>query len=462
MLTEYRATALIAYARWLIANGYGSTVTSILWPIISNDMSYVGQYWNQTGFDLWEEVNGSSFFTLAVQHRALVEANALAAQIGRTCTGCSVAPQVLCFLQSFWNGAYITANINQNNGRTGKDANTLLGSIHTFDPAAACDASTFQPCSDKALANHKVVTDSFRSIYSINANIPEGTAVSVGRYPEDSYMGGNPWYINTAAAAEQLYDALHQWNKIGSITVTSTSLAFFKDLMPSITTGTYASSTSTYSSLITAVREYADGYMAILETYTPSGGALAEQFSRSNGQPLSAVDLTWSYASFLTAIARRNGQVPASWGEPSANSVPSSCSGQTANGPYATATATSFPPGQTATQPPPATCPQVSQVLTTFNLLETTQFGQNIFIVGSIAALGSWNTNNAIPLSATKYSSNNPLWYVSLSFPAGTSFQYKYIIKQGTSVTWENGNNRVYTSPTGCSSTDVEDDVWQN
>ena len=49
-----RATALIAYARWLISNGYTSTVTSILWPIISNDLTYVGQYWNQTTFDLWE------------------------------------------------------------------------------------------------------------------------------------------------------------------------------------------------------------------------------------------------------------------------------------------------------------------------------------------------------------------------------------------------------------------------
>jgi len=47
-------------------------------------------------------------------------------------------------------------------------------------------------CSDKALASHKVVTDSFRSIYTLNSGKPEGTAVAVGRYPEDSYMGGNP------------------------------------------------------------------------------------------------------------------------------------------------------------------------------------------------------------------------------------------------------------------------------
>lgn len=64
-----RAIALISYANWLIDNGYTSTAQSIVWPIVKNDVAYVAQYWNQTGFDLWEEVQGSSFFTVAAQHR---------------------------------------------------------------------------------------------------------------------------------------------------------------------------------------------------------------------------------------------------------------------------------------------------------------------------------------------------------------------------------------------------------
>lgn len=143
-----------------------------------------------------EEVQGSSFFTIAVSHRALVEGSTLASELGESCSYCdSQAPQVLCFLQSFWtsNGNYVVSNINTNNGRTGKDANSILGSIHTFDPAAGCDDSTFQPCSARALANHKAVTDSFRSIYTINSGIAQGQAVAVGRYAEDSYYNGNPW-----------------------------------------------------------------------------------------------------------------------------------------------------------------------------------------------------------------------------------------------------------------------------
>jgi glucoamylase len=40
-----RATALITYSKWLINNGYSSTASSIVWPIIENDLNYVAQYW---------------------------------------------------------------------------------------------------------------------------------------------------------------------------------------------------------------------------------------------------------------------------------------------------------------------------------------------------------------------------------------------------------------------------------
>lgn len=40
-----RATALIAYANWLINNGYASTASTVVWPIIQNDLNYVAQYW---------------------------------------------------------------------------------------------------------------------------------------------------------------------------------------------------------------------------------------------------------------------------------------------------------------------------------------------------------------------------------------------------------------------------------
>lgn len=188
-----RATALIAYGNHLLSSGKQSVVKSNIWPIVQNDLNYVAQYWNQTGFDLWEEVQGSSFFTIAAQHRALVEGAAFAKSLGEACDGCdSQAPQVLCFLQGFWNGNAVVSNL-ANDGRSGLDANSILSSIQTFDPSATCDDSTFQPCSGRALLNHKAVVDSFRSIYNINSGKEAGKAVAVGRYAEDTYQGGNPW-----------------------------------------------------------------------------------------------------------------------------------------------------------------------------------------------------------------------------------------------------------------------------
>jgi len=186
-----RATALIAYGRWLQSNGYSDAATNIVWPIVKNDVEYTAQYWNQTSFDLWEEVRGSSFFTTAAQHRALVEGSAFATSVGSSCANCdSQAPQVLCLLQQYWNGEYIVSNMNIDAARSGKDVNSILSSLQTFDPNAGCDEATFQPCSERMLANHKAVTDSFRAVYGVNNGVDAGAAVAVGRYAEDVYYNG--------------------------------------------------------------------------------------------------------------------------------------------------------------------------------------------------------------------------------------------------------------------------------
>ncbi|KAK4148843.1 Glucoamylase [Chaetomidium leptoderma] len=452
-----RAIALTQYAKWLINNGYKTTAKDVVWPVIKNDLTYTAQYWNETGFDLWEEVPGSSFFTIGASHRALVEGASLAAQLDTECRACiTVAPHVLCFQQSFWkaNGGYIVSNINGGEYRTGKDANSILTSTHNFDPAAGCDANTFQPCSDKALSNHKVYVDSFRSEYAINSGIPQGKAVAVGRYSEDVYYKGNPWYLANFAAAEQLYDAVYVWKKDGSITVTQLSLPFFKDLLPSIAAGTYASGSSTYQSILDAVFAYADGFIEVAAKYAGSGGSLAEQFDRNTGAPLSAADLTWSYAAFLSAADRRAGIVPAGWSAEHGKTLPSStCSRIQVAGAYARATATAFPPNQTpnaaaapAPKPFPSGCATASEVYVTFNGKVSTAWGQSVKVVGSTAELGNWDAAKALPLSASAYAEGNPLWSITVPMRAGTAVQYKYIKVGGDgSVQWESDPNHGFT-----------------
>ena len=123
-----------------------------------------------------------------------------------------------------------------------------------------------------------------------------------------------PWYLTTAAVAEQLYDSLIVWERQGSLTITNTSLAFFQQFAPSVKTGTYNLLSPTFYVLTSAVKNFADGFLAINAKYTPTNGSLSEQFDRSTGTPLSAQDLTWSYASALTVFNAHNGITPASWG----------------------------------------------------------------------------------------------------------------------------------------------------
>ncbi|KDQ16681.1 carbohydrate-binding module family 20 protein [Botryobasidium botryosum FD-172 SS1] len=422
-----RAITTTAFANYLSKQGNTSYVTNTLWPFIRLDLDYVRDSWNLTGFDLWEEVNASSFFTTAVQHRALREGAKLAAAQGdaaRSTAYTTQAGNVLCFLQSYWSSSqkYIISNINGGGGRSGLDANSILTSIHTFDPAAGCEAATFQPCSDVALANHFAVVNSFRgSLYPINSGIPAGSAVAIGRYKEDSYFGGNPWYLTTLATAEQLYDALYQWKKIGSITVTATSLQFFQQFSPSVAVGTYASTSSTYTTLTGAIKTYADGFVAIVQKYIGAGGALAEQFTRANGTPASAPDLTWSYAAALTAFDARAGVVPGSWGA-AGLTAPAQCSTNNGGGGGGGG-------GNT--------------VAITFQETATTVWGENIFLTGSIDALKNWSPNDALALSADSY----PVWKITVNVPAGANFQYKFIRKFNGAVTWESDPNRSYTAP---------------
>ncbi|MGF1427399.1 carbohydrate-binding module family 20 domain-containing protein [Kitasatospora sp. LaBMicrA B282] len=103
-----------------------------------------------------------------------------------------------------------------------------------------------------------------------------------------------------------------------------------------------------------------------------------------------------------------------------------------------------------------APTPAAGTVAETFDENKTTSWGQNVYLVGSIPQLGNWNPSAAVPLSSGGY----PVWSGTLSLPANTAFQYKYIIKDASgNVTWENGGN--HGASTG-SSAGTLNDTWQS
>ena len=310
-----RAIVFINLCYALVELNRTQAAVDVYWPLILNDLKYVGQYWNNTGYDLWEEVHGNSIFTMASQHRALSSGMFLAEKLNQTCEPCQQASSILCFMEAnYWNttGGYLTADVNVNNvNRSGINNDPLLAAIHTFDATASCDAPGFQPCNSKVLATHKVFVDVFRNLYPINKNKTTG-GVLVGRYPEDIYYDGNPWYICTLACAEVLYDAAAQIGAAGKVMVDSISLPFFKQIYPSAKEAVYTG--AALKQIVGALRAYGDEFVAAVEQYTPVNGSLSEQINKTTGVPTSAYDLTWSFASFVTMAQRRSGQFPIPWG----------------------------------------------------------------------------------------------------------------------------------------------------
>ncbi|KAL2130238.1 hypothetical protein VTI74DRAFT_6715 [Chaetomium olivicolor] len=107
-------------------------------------------------------------------------------------------------------------------------------------------------------------------------------------------------------------------------------------------------------------------------------------------------------------------------------------------------------------------CAAAPTVAVTFKERVTTTWGQTIKIVGSIAELGNWNPSAAPALSASEYTSANPVWAYTINLPAGKTFEYKFVkVASNGAVTWESDPNRSYTVPNGCEATRLSETTWR-
>ncbi|GAA5924421.1 hypothetical protein JCM1841_001695 [Sporobolomyces salmonicolor] len=466
-----RALAVLQYAEYQSARGQLKEVAeSKIVKLLKADLDYVAAFWNCTTFDLWEETLSSSFFTTLSHFHALSRGSAFfSGERGRKYE--NEAKKVRCFLGEFWvekegaeGGGWWRSNWNVENGvkRSGLDANScallfppllpsyvdcpffsVLGALlhpsSSSSPSSnPCDSQRFGPCSDRMLANHLSVVESFRGLYPINTAreaAGRGRAIAVGRYREDVYYGGNPWYLTTLAAASQLYRALSVWTAHGELNVTNTSLPFFRNLLgEGAMVGRWKRGEEGFGKVLDAVRAYADEFLEIVREYTPEGGALAEQFDEHSGEPRGARDLTWSYIAFLTAAHARSAFL-------SAAPLPSPTL------PIDTFDAFTCPDGGD----------YAGSMKVKFEVEVQTQWGEAILLTGSAPSLGSWDPSNALALSAHDYTRDRPVWTTDsragggVGLPGRRGFEFKFIKRKldGTLV-WEGGENRVvYTSSGG-------------
>ncbi|KAG9696846.1 glucoamylase precursor, partial [Aureobasidium melanogenum] len=299
---------------------YNSTSNPQEAPVLK-DLLFVASNWSSPSFDLWEEEESTHFYTRLVQRRALVMGVKFATMLGDAATSTtlsSAATQLTATLDQFWSPNRKLILYEYGPVLHGKssfiDIAVILGVIHEY-----AGDGVYSYTNDRVLASALKISTSFLDVYPIaNAtkdsnDLPLG--IPIGRYPEDVYNGvgtspngGNPWYLTTATMAQYLYSVASEYQTAGSLTVNNITAPFFAYYAPAAglkLSKTYSSNTKEFASMIASLKGWGDAYIRRIKYHTPAGGNMSEEFNRNNGIAQGAADLTWSYASLLTAAFAR-------------------------------------------------------------------------------------------------------------------------------------------------------------
>ncbi|TMW66050.1 hypothetical protein Poli38472_003815 [Pythium oligandrum] len=317
-----RASSFIRFANTYLANGGSLSRVVDLYNgttgVIKPDLEYVSKNFNDANnCDLWEEQRGQHFFTIAVQRRALHEGVEFAKKVGDTGAAAYYATQAAALdakILTFWNSGAQSLQTTLNARLL--DAALPLGVVH-----GDVGDGLFAPQDDRVLSTIYQLESGFISEYTLNQNVKVDASglplsVAIGRYYGDVYDGsgstkGNPWYLTTAIVAETIYRAATAYVKAGSITVTALNQKLFNGAAPAglglnIPTGTYAKDSANFKAIIQGLQSYGDKHIRRIKYHGSAGYHFNEQFNRDTGFAQGVTDLTWSYASMISASAARN------------------------------------------------------------------------------------------------------------------------------------------------------------
>jgi len=330
-----RALILTRWAQRLLLDGQQEYVTGVLYDgqepsfsVIKADLDFIGNHWGDHCFDLWEEVDGTHFYTRMQQRAALREGAALASQLGDGGAATFYNQQAEAIegqMGRFWNASTNTllATIDRVGGidyKSGLDSCVVIASCETYSP----QYSFFPPNDDRVLATAYVLSQTFDGLYPINQvnQTANGYPIfpAIGRYPEDTYNGGssraqgNPWFLCTLALSGLCYKSAILYTQSGSITVSAlnvallTSAAKLVDSTAILLVGeTVTTGMTKFSTIVQGLVAMGDAYLQRVRLHGAQDGSLSEQFDRTTGYMMSARDLTWSYMALaLTAEWRVN------------------------------------------------------------------------------------------------------------------------------------------------------------
>ncbi|KDN39174.1 glycoside hydrolase family 15 protein [Tilletiaria anomala UBC 951] len=283
--------------------------------VINTDLDYICRVWREGGFDPWEEVNagypaesskpessiGGHFYVLMCQRQALLLGTRFARSIHDATSSklwADTARKIEEALEAFWNP---TGSL----GLEGDGTDGPLSEDAWNDPPR-----TWAPWNERCLATLDRLVEVFSIVYELNAGLDTTTdGVLCGRYPEDIYNGkeqsvGHPWFICTHAVAEILALCTMHFTRFRTITPTTHSLPFFQRFDPSVRADcTYmkGAADGKFEAILKGLRTMARAYLDHARSYAGPEGRMDEQIERTSGVMRGARELTWSYASLLSA-----------------------------------------------------------------------------------------------------------------------------------------------------------------
>ncbi|UZJ56652.1 hypothetical protein CBS101457_005972 [Exobasidium rhododendri] len=360
-----RSIALLSYAShildtrpnamsYILDNLYSTSANQK--SVIKDDLDYLVRAWKGDTYELWEEVQadqdgGGHFHTLMVQRRALLSGASFAnlpkvhddeAAKRYTEAATAISEQ----LEKFWNPSgqlnleggpdnkidwddaknlskipksllhrpHVVGILKRLNGQpkpTAVDTAALLGFSHGWDGVLTHEGDQWSPWSDRCLVTLDRLVDVFQIVYPVNQKRSSAEGVLCGRYPEDIYDGvvqsiGHPWFICTQAISEIIYITAQHFAKTSHpIVITPSTLSFWTKVSPSAYSGTFERGHAHFETLMKGLWRMADGYLAVCEEYIGKHDKMDEQIERTSGKMRGARELSWSYASFLSAYAAR-------------------------------------------------------------------------------------------------------------------------------------------------------------
>jgi len=271
-----RAITLLRWLRSLDrpaqAVAFDAERRAALEALLRDDLAFAHRHWRSSCFDVWEEENGLHYFTLRVAAAALTQGAEWLAVQGDGDTARQYrrdAEAILQHLDRYWLPAqgHYRSRVLEGGARSAKELDTTVILAAVYADGSGPRHSVHDPRQHATLAKLEA---HFSDEYSINHQRAAGLGVALGRYPDDRYFSGNPWYLTTLGAAEFCFRG-----SIGAPEALS-------------------------------LRAKGDALLETVRAYTPASGDMSEQFDRATGAQRSAKQLAWSYAAFITCIAARN------------------------------------------------------------------------------------------------------------------------------------------------------------